>query len=148
MSTTKDTSRKRPRSGSTPRAKGDAAKGHKNNSKEALFQAIEPMRPLLNMIKDAIVISDMEGNIVEVNDAGLKLSRCAREEFIGRNAIEIIAEKDRQAAIDSLMKQADGAEPAITARTKKKTPLLDGLFLDFAVSNSWLSIVETPLRSN
>jgi PAS domain S-box-containing protein len=117
MSATKDSSRKRPRSGSTPRAKGDADKGQKNSSRDALFQAIEPMRPLLNMIKDAIVISDIEGNIVEVNNAGLTLSRCTREEFIGRNAIEVIAEKDRQAAIDSLMKQTDGAEPVMTECT-------------------------------
>ena len=117
MSTTKDSNKGRPRSSSKPKAKGRATQGKKNETKNALFQAIEPLRPLFNMIKDAIVISDMEGNIAEVNDAGLQLSKCSREAFIGRNAIEIIAEKDRQAAIDSLMKQTEGAEPLMTECT-------------------------------
>ena len=117
MSTTKDLNRKRPRSSSKPKTKGDAAKGPKNDSKKNLLQAIEPLRPLLNMIKDAIIISDMEANIVEVNDAALQISRCTREEFVGRNSIEIIAEKDRPAAIESIMKQMEGASPDMTECT-------------------------------
>jgi PAS domain S-box-containing protein len=75
---------------------------------QAVRASEEKLRAMFESIEDAVIVSDMQGTIVEVNDAALSISGWTREQFIGRNAIDIIAEKDRAAAIDSIMKQAQG----------------------------------------
>ncbi len=135
MSTIKG-NQKRRRSSSKAQDSVAATTGEYKDPGQALLQAIEPLRPLLNMIKDAIVISDMQGTIMEVNDKALQISKCSRKDFIGRNAIEIIADKDRQAAIDSLMKQMEGGTPEMTECTFVAT---DGSEIEVDFSSSFIN---------
>jgi len=54
---------------------------------------------------EAITVSDLNGNIVECNQATVDLHSCqSKEDLIGKNAFEFIAKKDREKAIQSLKK--------------------------------------------
>ena len=90
---------------------------------EEVRKTAEKLRIMFDSIKDAVIVSDMSGTILEVNDAALQISGWSREEFVNKNAIEILAEKDRDAAIESIMKQAEGE---VTMETAECTLILSG----------------------
>jgi len=57
---------------------------------------------------DAITVTDLDGNIIECNQATLGMHGfSSKEEVIGRNALELIAEKDHQRAIENMRKTLD-----------------------------------------
>jgi diguanylate cyclase (GGDEF)-like protein/PAS domain S-box-containing protein/putative nucleotidyltransferase with HDIG domain len=73
---------------------------------DALRQSEEKLRLIFDSIKDDITITDLEGRIISMNEAGLRMSGYSRkEDIIGRNGFEFIAEKDRARAIEDLTKQ-------------------------------------------
>ena len=75
-------------------------------AEDALRQSEEKLRLIFDSIKDDITITDLEGRILAMNEAGLRMSGYGRkEEIIGRNGFDFITEKDRAKAIESLAKQ-------------------------------------------
>ncbi len=72
---------------------------------EALRQSEEKLRIMFSSIEDGIVVVDLSGNIVDVNRATLRLhSYSNRDELVGRNSLELIAEESRAEAIETMMK--------------------------------------------
>ncbi|MGD8506152.1 MAG: PAS domain S-box protein [Candidatus Bathyarchaeota archaeon] len=54
---------------------------------------------------DAIIVSDLQANIVDCNEAAWRLSGySSEEEMLGKSAFELIAEKDRKRALENLEK--------------------------------------------
>ena len=75
---------------------------------EALRESEEKLRIMFESIGDGIVVSDLEGNIVEVNEAVLRLSGFShREELIGRSTFDFIAEKDRASILEHMIKSIE-----------------------------------------
>ena len=108
----------------------------RRRAEEALRASEDKLRAMFESIEDAVIVSDMQGTIVEVNDAALRIAGWTREQWVGRNALDIIAEKDRTAAIDSLMKQAQGG---VTLESTEITLVLDeGRELDAEFTSSLL----------
>ncbi|MCK4362763.1 MAG: PAS domain S-box protein [Dehalococcoidia bacterium] len=71
----------------------------KVRAEEALQESEEKLRIMFESIKDGITVSDLEGRILEMNEAALRLfGYTHKEEVIGRNGIELVAEKDRARA--------------------------------------------------
>ncbi|MEM2905267.1 MAG: PAS domain S-box protein [Candidatus Bathyarchaeia archaeon] len=65
----------------------------------ALRKSQELLRSIFASSPDAITVTDLNGNIVEFNQATLDLhGYSSREELAGRNAFELIAERDRERA--------------------------------------------------
>ena len=65
--------------------------------KHKLFLKNELTKNIFASSPDAITVSDMNGNIVECNQAALDLhGYSSKEELIGKNALEIIAKKDHE----------------------------------------------------
>jgi PAS domain S-box-containing protein len=65
----------------------------------------ERLRAILASSPDAIIISDLNANVVDCNKETLKLTGFAsKEEVIGRNSLEFIAERDRNRALENLKK--------------------------------------------
>ena len=63
----------------------------------ALQKSEEKLRFILNAISDGIIVTDLEGKIVEVNNATLyKAGYTRKEEIIGQSAFEFIVQKDQQ----------------------------------------------------
>ena len=63
----------------------------------------ERLRAILDSSPDAIMITDLHGKLVDCNNAALKLTGLSsKEEIVGMNALEFIAEKDRKRASEDL----------------------------------------------
>jgi PAS domain S-box-containing protein len=70
---------------------------------EALRKSEEKLRGILAASPDAIVVTDLNGRIIDCNQAALKMYETrSRRDLIARSAFELIAKKDRQNAIENL----------------------------------------------
>jgi PAS domain S-box-containing protein len=68
-----------------------------------LTKAMEQMRSILDSSPDSITVTDADANIIDCNQATLdNLGYEIKEELIGKNAFETIAEKDQKRAIKNL----------------------------------------------
>jgi PAS domain S-box-containing protein len=76
---------------------------------EALRISEEKLRTMFESMRDGIVLTDVKGTIVEVNDATVKMHGYTdKKQIIGRNGIELVAEKDRPRVIEASVKQSKG----------------------------------------
>src|SRR3989304_4539058 len=83
-------------------------KNHQSNPNEPLLtntqrrrcKAIENEKKLCSIFAaspEAIIVTDQNGNIVECNQAALKICNTAsKRELIGKNALDFVVEKDRK----------------------------------------------------
>ena len=80
----------------------------RKRAEEALRESEEKIRNIFESILDAIVVSDLEGHIIDENDAALRIQGySSKEEVIGKSGFEFIAEEDRARAIQAAMKAAE-----------------------------------------
>ena len=81
----------------------------RKRTEEALLQSEEKLSRMFASMRDAIVLTDTTGTIVEVNDATVSMHGfSSREEIIGRNGIELVAESDRKKVAEAAIKQSKG----------------------------------------
>jgi PAS domain S-box-containing protein len=74
---------------------------------EALKQSEEKLRFMLESIADGITVTDLGGKIEDVNGATLNIYGYGnKDEVIGKNGVEFIAEEDRARVMDDLAKAA------------------------------------------
>ncbi len=67
-----------------------------------LRKSEEKLRSIFAASPDAITVTDLKGSIVDCNQAALEMyGGESKRDLIGRNALEFIAEKDRQRAIEN-----------------------------------------------
>ncbi len=63
----------------------------------------------VRMATDSIVISDLEANIIEVNEATLRMyGTDDKSDLVGKNALELIAPEDREKAIAGIKEVLEG----------------------------------------
>ena len=74
--------------------------------KEALQDSEEKLRIMSSSITDGIVLTDMEANIIKVNNSMLRMGKYKNEkELVGRNALDFVSPKDRARAMKNLRKE-------------------------------------------
>jgi two-component system NtrC family sensor kinase len=73
-------------------------------TQETLGQAEENLRVIIESIPQGVAVSDLNGKILQVNNAVLQLHGYSRQELIGRSAFIFIAKEDHARAMDSLKK--------------------------------------------
>ena len=74
------------------------------HAEESLRMSEEKLRILFETVGVGITITDMTGRITNINEAVLKLTGFGhKEEVIGRNGFDFIAEKDRKKAMESMI---------------------------------------------
>ncbi len=77
----------------------------KRKAKMKALSEEERLRAVLSSSPDAITVSDLNGNIVDCNEAAVKLAGISsKESIIGKNSFEFISEKDRKRALENLKK--------------------------------------------
>jgi len=70
---------------------------------KALRESEEKLRTIFESSPDAITLFDLEANIIDCNQATVKLHGfSSREELIGMNAFDLIAPQDRQSAAEAM----------------------------------------------
>ena len=84
----------------------------RERAEEALRASEEKLSTMFSSIEDGIVVTDLESNIIEVNDGALRLYGAdSREELIGKSGVELLSGKDRGIAKDTLGKPLEEAIP-------------------------------------
>ena len=67
------------------------------------WQEEERLRAIFASSPDAIIVSDLSGKIVDCNEAALKLTGVSsKKEIVGKNCLELTAEKDRDRTLKNL----------------------------------------------
>jgi PAS domain S-box-containing protein len=65
----------------------------------------EKLRSVLASSPDAITVTDLNGDILECSQSALDIHGCSsKDEMLGKNALEFIAKKDHERAMESLKK--------------------------------------------
>jgi PAS domain S-box-containing protein len=77
----------------------------RNMTEREIWQRKERLKAILASSPDAITISDLNGNIIDSNEATLRLTGfSSKKEIIGKSSFEFIADKDRKKALEDLKK--------------------------------------------
>lgn len=91
-------------------------------SEEALRESEEKLRAILSSSPDAITVFDLSGNVVELNQAALKLHGFStREEAIGKNSFEFVSPQHQQRAkevFENTLKKGSVKNEEFTLLTK------------------------------
>jgi PAS domain S-box-containing protein len=61
---------------------------------DALKQSEEKLRAMLESVAEGIAVSDMEGNILEANEAAIRLFGGSKEKLLGINGFDLVAPSD------------------------------------------------------
>jgi PAS domain S-box-containing protein len=81
---------------------------YRKRAEEALKESEEKLRIMFESIEDGIVVTDVEANIIKVNNAILRMGGYShKEEFIGRGAIDFVSPNDRAKAMENLSKELE-----------------------------------------
>jgi two-component system, sporulation sensor kinase E len=88
----------------------------------------EKLETIFNSSPDAITLCDLNGKIIECNEATLNLLRySSKQELIGKNAFEMVAPKDQPKAallMESLSKNGSAKNHELTYLTKDRKEFL------------------------
>jgi len=77
----------------------------RKKAEEALQESGEKLRAMFESVTDGITIVDLEGKVVDVNEAQLRIfGYGSKEAVIGQNAFDSVAEKDRAKAVEGMGK--------------------------------------------
>ena len=77
----------------------------RKRAEESLKESEEVYRTLIETSPDAVIMSDLEGNIIRVSRRTLELYGSDNaDELLGKNSLELIAPGDRELAMSNLLK--------------------------------------------
>ena len=102
---------------------------------QALKQNEEKYRTLIEQASDGIVITDMEGSILEVNKSIQQMIGFADDEMIGYHLTDFLPEEDMDANPLRIQELMQGKSLLYERRLKKK----DGSFLDVEINSKMAS---------
>jgi PAS domain S-box-containing protein len=90
---------------------------------EALRESEQKLRLTFESINEAIILTDVEGNILDINEAGLRMSGYdMKSQVIGLNGIQFFQEDERPKALETLAKLLkEGRIPIINHKIVSKT---------------------------
>jgi PAS domain S-box-containing protein len=105
--------------------------------KAALQISEEKLRFIIDSISDGILVTDLEGKIVEVNNATLqKAGYTRKQEIIGQNAFEFIVQKDQQRFQDDIFETI--AKRDVLDKVEYTLWAVDGKKFDAEISSALL----------
>jgi len=78
----------------------EQAKEERKRGEEELRESEEKLRVIFESMSEGVVITDLKGMIVNVNQSLLSMSGLSREELIGRDGLRLLPTKDRDKTID------------------------------------------------
>ena len=94
----------------------------RKRAEEALRDSEEKLRTMFESIHDAIEVMDLEGRLTEVNEAAVRLLGFNnKKEMIGLKAVDFVAERDRDTALQltkKIFKQGGGGTLEYTLLTR------------------------------
>ena len=76
----------------------------RKKAEKEVIESEEKLRRILDSSPDAITVTDLNGNIIECNQATSMMHGFNKKELIGKNALELFSPKDLERAKESLKK--------------------------------------------
>ena len=108
----------------------------RKQAEEELRESREILRFLFESIGEGIIIIDLDGNVVEANDAALRIQGYgSKDEVIGRHSLDFMVEEDRARATEDIKK---AIEEGHGARYEYKLRTRDGRVVDIQASATLL----------
>ena len=81
----------------------------RKHMEEVLRASEEKLRLTFESIADGIIIIDLTGNVLDVNEAALRIGGYEnKQQIVGRDAFDLIAPKDRKLVLDDLKERQAG----------------------------------------
>ncbi len=80
----------------------------RKQAEDALKKSEEKLRVMFESITDGIVVTDLQGNILDVNDVVVHMSGLSREELIGQDGFALIPREDRDKVVEGGKKVVRG----------------------------------------
>lgn len=93
---------------------------------DELLESEGKLEAMFESIADGIIVTDLAGNIVRLNDATTTLYGCrCKEELTGRRILDFVAEQDRDRVMDSMERayeqgRSSSIEYALLTKTEKE----------------------------
>jgi len=85
---------------------------------EALRLSEEKLRAMFESMHDGIVLTDVSGTIIGVNEAAARMHGYSdKDDMIGRPGVELVAESDRDRVMQASIKQFKGENPSEISET-------------------------------
>ncbi|MEA1958048.1 MAG: PAS domain S-box protein [Chloroflexota bacterium] len=101
-------------------------------AEEALRDSEEKFRVMFESMRDAVVVTDMNANVTDVNRAAIEILGYSREELLGRSGFDVIALGDRGKAAESF--DSRSGEGYLRDRQEYKLLTRSGRELDTEIS--------------
>ena len=87
----------------------------RKSAEKALKESEEKLRITLETMGDGITVTDMEGTIVNVNTAMVRMGGYeSKEEVVGKQGFDFIVERDREKALESMMSAFSNGQSVTT----------------------------------
>jgi PAS domain S-box-containing protein len=81
----------------------------RKRSEEALHDSEEKLRLMFESVSEGVFVTDLQGDITEVNLRGLELSGAeSKNDLVGRNALEFIAPVERKKLVKAFQRTLEG----------------------------------------
>lgn len=80
----------------------------RKRAENALRESEERLNTIIQASPEGIIVTDLNGDIVDCNQAALQLYRCASKlELVGKNTLELIAKKDQEMASEAFRRLSE-----------------------------------------
>ncbi len=81
---------------------------NRKRAEENLKKSEEKLRNIFESIGNGVIVTDLEANIIDVNNATLRMGGYShKDELIGRNAIDFVSPNDRAMAMENMSKELE-----------------------------------------
>ncbi len=109
----------------------------RKRAEEAVRESEEKLRLMFHCVEDSIVATDLEGNIVEANDAAVHMfGYISKEQLIGRSAVELVSPRERARLMHDMGKTLEEGHPIL--RSEYAVVGADGMEYEAEISNGLL----------
>ncbi len=78
-------------------------------AENALRETAEKLQTIFDSTTEGLIVVDLSGNVLEVNEATLRITGYSKENLIGKSALNFVATRDRDRAAKLMAKAAEGS---------------------------------------
>ncbi|MFN3233125.1 MAG: PAS domain S-box protein [Alphaproteobacteria bacterium] len=114
------------------------------SSRKATEQVLERQAIVMQQIGEGVIISDLNGNVIDCNDSACRIYQIPREDFIGSSVRRLITDEPDLTAYIAKVNEQIGRAGSFYEKTSYTRPDGTSRFVDVSVS-AWVGPDGAPL---